>query len=99
MIPLFVVLVVRSDEGHSVAAALLFATAGATDQIDGWLARRWRVESSFGKVADPLADRLLIDAAVVLLWLNGRLPWPALAIVLVRDVVLVAGDKLVVPRG
>ena len=43
------------------------------------------MESEFGKFADPLADRLMIDAAVVLLWLDGRLPWLALAIILARD--------------
>jgi CDP-diacylglycerol--glycerol-3-phosphate 3-phosphatidyltransferase len=98
LIPIFVVLIVTSDGGHSWPAAIVFAVAAATDQVDGWLARRWRVESSFGKVADPLADRLMIDAAVILLWHAGRLPWIALAIPL-RDVALVAGYKLVVDRG
>ena len=98
LIPIFVVLVLSADDGHSWPAAIVFGVAGATDQVDGWLARRWRVESSFGKVADPLADRLMIDAAVILLWHAGRLPWIALAIP-ARDVALVAGYKLVVDRG
>ena len=98
LIPIFVVLIVSSDGGHSWPAAIVFGVAAITDQVDGWLARRWRVESSFGKVADPLADRLMIDAAVILLWHAGRLPWVALAIPL-RDVALVAGYKLVVDRG
>jgi phosphatidylglycerophosphate synthase len=50
-------------------------------------------------VADPLADRLMIGVAVILLWADGRLPWPAAVIVLSRDLLLVAGYKLVVPRG
>ena len=99
LIPLFVVLVLRSDEGHSLAAAIVFAVAGITDQIDGFLARRWHVESDFGKLADPLADRLMIDAAIVLLWIEGRLPWPALAIILLRDVILVGGSRFAVKRG
>ena len=99
LIPVFVVLVLGGDDGYSWPAAIVFAAAGVTDQLDGWLARRWRVESGFGKVADPLADRLMIDAAVVLLWLEDRLPWPALAVVLARDAVLLGGYKLVVPRG
>ena len=99
LIPVFVVLLLAADDGKSWPAALVFAAAGATDQVDGWLARHWRVESAFGKIADPLADRLMIDAAVVLLWLADRLPWPALAIILVRDTVLVAGYKVVAPRG
>jgi CDP-diacylglycerol--glycerol-3-phosphate 3-phosphatidyltransferase len=98
LIPVFVVLLLTADGGHSWPAAIVFGVAGVTDQVDGWLARRWRVESSFGKVADPLADRLMIDAAVILLWHAGRLPWVALAIPL-RDVALVAGYKLVVDRG
>src|SRR5213596_3116159 len=98
LIPVFVALVLASDGGHSWAAAIVFGVAGVTDQIDGWLARRWGVESEFGKVADPLADRLMIDAAVLLLWHAGRLPWIALAIP-ARDLALVAGYKLVVGRG
>jgi CDP-diacylglycerol--glycerol-3-phosphate 3-phosphatidyltransferase len=98
LIPVFVVLVLTSDGGYSWPAAIVFGVAGVTDQLDGWLARRWRVESSFGKVADPLADRLMIDAAVILLWHAGRLPWVALAIP-ARDVALIAGYKLVVGRG
>jgi CDP-diacylglycerol--glycerol-3-phosphate 3-phosphatidyltransferase len=98
LIPVFVVLLLSADGGHSWPAAIAFGVAGVTDQVDGWLARRWRVESSFGKVADPLADRLMIDAAVILLWHAGRLPWIALLIP-ARDLALVAGYKLVVGRG
>jgi CDP-diacylglycerol--glycerol-3-phosphate 3-phosphatidyltransferase len=98
VIPVFVALLLATDDGHSWPAAILFGAAAITDQIDGWLARIWHVESAFGKIADPLADRLLIDAAVILLWHFGRLPWIALAIP-ARDVALVAGYKLVMGRG
>jgi CDP-diacylglycerol---glycerol-3-phosphate 3-phosphatidyltransferase len=98
MIPVFVALVLAADGGHSWPAAIIFGVAGVTDQIDGWLARLWHVESTFGKIADPLADRLMIDAAVILLWHADRLPWAALAIP-ARDVALIAGYKLVMERG
>jgi CDP-diacylglycerol--glycerol-3-phosphate 3-phosphatidyltransferase len=97
-IPLFVVLLVRDQDGPSWPAGIVFGLAAITDQLDGWLARRWRIESAFGKVADPLADRLMIDVAVVLLVVYDRLPWIAL-VILLRDLVLVGGYKLVVPRG
>lgn len=97
-IPLFVVLLVRDQDGPSWPAGVVFGLAAITDQVDGFLARRWRVESAFGKVADPLADRLMIDVCVVLLVVYDRLPWIAL-VILVRDLVLVGGYKLVVPRG
>lgn len=98
-IPVFVALEAPADGGKSWPAAIVFAAAAATDQLDGWLARRWHVESRFGTVADPLADRLMIDACVVLLWMHDRIPWPAIALILARDLVLVAGYKLVMPRG
>jgi CDP-diacylglycerol--glycerol-3-phosphate 3-phosphatidyltransferase len=98
LLPLFVALIVSSDGGYSWPAAIVFAIAGATDQIDGYLARRWHVESPFGKVADPLADRLMIATAVVLLWYAGRLPWVALAVPL-RDFLLLVGYKPAVARG
>jgi CDP-diacylglycerol--glycerol-3-phosphate 3-phosphatidyltransferase len=98
-IPVFVVLLLRTDGEGSYALAGLFAAAALTDQVDGYLARRWHVESEFGKFADPLADRLMIDAAVLLLCLDGRLPWVALVIVLARDAVLIGGYGLVRDRG
>ena len=99
LIPLFAVLMLGADEGYSWPAAIVFAVAGITDQVDGFLARRWHVESQFGKVADPLADRLMIDTAVVALFLHDRLPWIALVLVLGRDIAMIAGYRLVVPRG
>ena len=99
LIPVFVVLMRGSEDGYSWPAALVFAFAGITDQVDGYLARRWHVESQFGKVADPLADRLMIDAAVLLLWLDGRLPWVALVVILARDALLVLGTPLALQGG
>jgi CDP-diacylglycerol--glycerol-3-phosphate 3-phosphatidyltransferase len=98
VIPIFAALVLGSDGGHSVPAAILFTAAAITDQIDGYLARRWHVESSFGRIADPLADRLLIDVAVVLLWHAGRLPWVALLIP-ARDLLLIVATPLALGRG
>lgn len=97
-IPLFVWLLLEDRSGPSWLAGIVFGLAAATDQLDGYLARRWHVESQFGKVADPLADRLMIDTAVVMLVALDRLPWVAL-IILLRDLVLIGGYKLVVPRG
>ena len=98
LIPVYVWLITTADEGRSWPAAIVFGAAGITDQVDGYLARRWRVESRFGKIADPLADRLMIDVAVILLIHAGRLPWLALVIPL-RDVVALAGTPIVMGRG
>jgi CDP-diacylglycerol--glycerol-3-phosphate 3-phosphatidyltransferase len=98
LIPVFAALVLASDGGQSWPAAIVFAVAGVTDQVDGFLARRWDVESAFGKVADPLADRLMIDTAVILLWHADRLPWVALAIP-ARDLLLIISTPFAVRHG
>ncbi|MEO5574586.1 MAG: CDP-diacylglycerol--glycerol-3-phosphate 3-phosphatidyltransferase [Gaiellaceae bacterium] len=99
LIPLFVVVFVRAGDGSSWTAGWIFLVAGVTDQLDGFLARRWRVESRFGKLADPLADRLMLDAAAILLWLDDKLPWSAALIVVLRDLILVGGYRVLMPRG
>jgi CDP-diacylglycerol--glycerol-3-phosphate 3-phosphatidyltransferase len=99
MVPVFVVMYARASNGHDWTAGALFGAAGISDQFDGWLARRWKVESEFGKYADPLADRLMIDAAVIMLVIADRLPWPALAVIAARDALLLVGSKFVLPRG
>ncbi len=97
-IPVFVWLLLDERSGPSWPAGIVFGLAGLTDQLDGYLARRWHVESQFGKIADPLADRLMIDTAVVMLVAFDRLPWVAL-VILLRDLLLIGGYRLVVPRG
>jgi CDP-diacylglycerol--glycerol-3-phosphate 3-phosphatidyltransferase len=99
LIPVFIALAVQAEGEASWAAGLVFGAAGVTDQVDGWLARRWHVESNFGRYADPLADRLIIDAAVILLWAYDRLPWPALVLILVRDGILILGTPAALRRG
>jgi cardiolipin synthase len=99
LIPVFVVLMVRAGHNPSWPGGVVFGIAGITDQVDGFLARRWHVESRFGQIADPLADRLMIDAAVILLAAYDRLPWAGLAVIIGRDVLLLAGSRLLAPRG
>lgn len=98
-LPPFVVVLALADGSQSWLAGSLFGAAAITDQIDGFLARRWRVESRFGTLADPLADRLLIDAAVIVLYIDHRIHWAGLAIIAIRDLLMVVGAKLVVTRG
>ena len=98
LLPVFIALLAVSDGGYSWPAAIVFGIAGVTDQVDGFLARRWHVESAFGKIADPLADRLMIDAAVLMLIYADRLPWVALLIPL-RDLVVLIGTPIVLGRG
>jgi len=99
LIPVFVALMIQADGEPSWPAGIVFGVAGITDQIDGFLARRWRVESEFGRIFDPLADRLMIDAAVILLFIYDRMPLVGLIVILGRDLLLLAGYKAIAPQG
>lgn len=98
-IPVFAWLYLEAGDGAAWGAGIFFAAAALTDQLDGYLARRWRVESRFGTVADPLADRLMIGTAAVLMLATGRIPLVAALVILGRDVVLVLGYRLLAPGG
>lgn len=99
LIPVFVALMLSAEGGHSWAAGIVFGIAGVTDQIDGYLARRWRVESDFGRVWDPLADRLMIDAAVIMLYIADHMPLAGLLVIIGRDLLLMLGYKAIAPQG
>lgn len=98
-IPIFAWLYLEAGEGPAWGAGIFFAAAAFTDQLDGYLARRWHVESGFGKIADPLADRLMIGTAVILMWATGRIPLLAALVILARDLTLIIGYKVLAPSG
>jgi CDP-diacylglycerol--glycerol-3-phosphate 3-phosphatidyltransferase len=98
-IPVFVWLYLEAGAGPAWGAGIFFAAAALTDQLDGYLARRWHVESRFGTIADPLADRLMIGTAAILMLATGRIPWLAALVILGRDVILVLGYRLLSPGG
>jgi CDP-diacylglycerol--glycerol-3-phosphate 3-phosphatidyltransferase len=89
LIPVFVVFVIASDmtdPALRIAACLSFGLASATDFADGWIARKWQMITSFGKVADPIADKALTGTALVLLSAYGLVPWWITIVILVREI-------------
>jgi CDP-diacylglycerol--glycerol-3-phosphate 3-phosphatidyltransferase len=89
LVPLFAVLMLHED-GRStswrVAAAVAFAGAIITDRIDGDLARSRGLVTDLGKIADPIADKALIGAALIALSIIGELWWWVTALVLFREI-------------
>jgi cardiolipin synthase (CMP-forming) len=71
------------------AALAAFGVAAVTDLLDGWLARRWRLQTAAGSVLDPLADKTLMTTMTVTLATQGLVPVPLAAMIIVRDVGLV----------
>ena len=85
LIPVLVVLLL---DGADVLAALVFALASATDFADGYLARRNRDVTTFGKAMDPVADKLLVIGALVVLVGQDRLALWIAAVIVVRELVV-----------
>lgn len=85
-IPLFLWLVLGTHE--DVLAFIVLAIAGATDWLDGWLARRLNQVTALGALLDPLVDRLYIAATLVGLALRGIIPWWLVALLVAREVLL-----------
>jgi CDP-diacylglycerol--glycerol-3-phosphate 3-phosphatidyltransferase len=80
LVPVLVVALI--EEGNDAIAAVVFAFASATDFLDGWLARRRKSVTTFGKVMDPIADKLMVAAALIALVSLERLAaWIALVII------------------
>lgn len=99
LVPLIVVLLFVGGDAARWWAAAIFAFAAATDSLDGWVARRYRVESRWGKLADPVADKVLIIGSLgALAWL-GELPWWAVAVIVAREVAVTVQRQVLLGRG
>jgi cardiolipin synthase len=77
-----------------VEALILMTIAGASDAIDGWLARRLNAVSRFGSAFDPLADKLLVAAMFVVFTIQEHLPLWLVLVVVGRDLVIMAGASV-----
>jgi cardiolipin synthase (CMP-forming) len=74
--------------GHRAIAAWLLAALGATDWIDGYVARRWHQVSNVGKILDPTADRILVIAGLIAVAAAGGVPWWFALVTLSREVIV-----------
>jgi cardiolipin synthase len=83
---------------HDVLAFTLFALAASTDWLDGQIARRTGTVTEVGKAIDPLVDRLLIASGVLGLYIEGRIPWWVLGVLVLRDVHLLGGSAYLARR-
>lgn len=96
LVPVFLWLLLGRED--YVAAGLLIGGVGATDWVDGYLARRLGQVSELGKMLDPVADRLAVAAAVIGGWISGTVPAWFAAALLVREVLVGTGTLLLAVR-
>lgn len=88
LIPVFVVLYAN---GHDKLALLTFIVASLTDLLDGYLARKNNQITAFGKLMDPLADKLMVCTALVCQGMHNVIPWAAIIIVMVKEALMLVG--------
>ena len=91
--------------GHKYPALIIFLTASLTDMLDGIIARRCNLITDFGKLMDPLADKIMVLAAMISMTIGNPpaispvIPWPAVAVVLVKELVMVFGGLALYKHG
>ncbi len=87
-VPIVVVLLLFESKQTSFWAAIVFLAASLTDWLDGYLARKWEVVTVLGKFLDPLADKLIVMAAMIMLIPLDRVPAWAVFVILARDIIV-----------
>jgi CDP-diacylglycerol--glycerol-3-phosphate 3-phosphatidyltransferase len=105
LIPVFLWFTFYESRLHSFIAAVVYALTSATDFVDGWAARRWNKVTVIGKFLDPLADKLIVMAALVMLVHLGRIGAWVVILVMAREFMVTGlrtiamSEGLVIPAG
>ena len=87
-IPLLCLLLLSPERETGFWAAALFAAASVTDWLDGYLARRMGIVTVFGKFLDPIADKLIVMAALIMILPFGRVPAWMVLVILGREMII-----------
>ena len=86
IIPVLFFLLTSPSPTWSLVIALLFIVAALTDLLDGYIARKYQIVTKMGKFLDPIADKLIVNTAMILMIPIGRIPAWAVAITIIRDI-------------
>ena len=101
VVPVLLLLPIAHDKGSSQLIAWCFIVGALTDLLDGWLARRGKQVTSIGKLLDPLADKMLVSTALIVLLAMGRIPlWATwMVVVIVGRELAVTGLRGIASAG
>lgn len=105
LIPIFVWFTYDADPFYSLMAGVVFAVASITDVVDGYLARKWNLITVVGKFMDPLADKLIVMAALVMMVRLGRIAAWVVIVLLARELIvsglrtIAASEGMVIAAG
>jgi CDP-diacylglycerol--glycerol-3-phosphate 3-phosphatidyltransferase len=88
VIPVLFFLLTSPGEFWSFVVALIFICAAVTDLLDGYIARKYQIVTTMGKFLDPVADKIIVNTAMILMIPIGRIPAWIVAIIIIRDFVV-----------
>lgn len=95
-IPLYVV---AYGKGYRYGALIVFLAASLTDLLDGRIARKYNWVTNFGKLMDPLADKLMCLAALISLASSGKVHWLPVVFVIIKELLMLIGGSYLLSRG
>ncbi|HKL10328.1 MAG TPA: CDP-diacylglycerol--glycerol-3-phosphate 3-phosphatidyltransferase [Clostridia bacterium] len=99
MVPIFIWVILSGIQNSRLIAAVIFIIASVTDFIDGYLARKYELITDFGKLMDPMADKILVASALIALVQIGRISvWPVV-IILAREFLITSFRSLAASKG
>jgi CDP-diacylglycerol--glycerol-3-phosphate 3-phosphatidyltransferase len=98
-IPLLMLLLLFPHQTTSFLAALVFGLASISDLLDGFLARRWQMVTTLGQLLDPLADKLIVSAALIMLIPLGRVPAWMVVVIIGRELAITGLRSVAVSEG
>ncbi len=98
-LPVLLVMVLTADGPTYMPAAIFFGILAFSDLLDGFLARVLDARTTFGRIADPLADRLLMLVGLIGVLVMARFAWPGPVVILVRDAAAILGFLLLARRS
>ncbi len=100
LIPVFVIVFFSTPQDRDkIAALIVFAVASITDMFDGMLARRLNQITDFGKLFDPLADKVMVVTAIVCQAVIGVFPWIAVIVVGAKELAMLFGGMFMLGKG
>ena len=98
-VPIIVMLLMMPNRFTALLAGLIFSAAAITDYFDGYLARRYGLVSNLGKVMDPVADKLLVSSAFIMLTALGWVPSWIVCIIIGREIAVTGLRNIIAERG
>jgi CDP-diacylglycerol--glycerol-3-phosphate 3-phosphatidyltransferase len=98
-VPVIVILLLFPNRFYAFVAAMIFSAAAITDFLDGFLARQRGLVSDFGKVMDPIADKVLVSSAFIMLASLGWIPAWIVCIIIGREIAVTGLRNIIAQKG